>query len=119
MRTDSLIGKEPRDAEPRVDGFNHGKIIAMITTMDAAGRLVLPKAIRDRAQLAPGAPIEVRVVDGRVELEPACAPVTIEKRAGLWVAASVRTVPVLTQDQVDATVDAIRVPAAESIRGID
>ncbi len=78
--------------------------------MDAAGRLVLPKAVRDRAQLAPGVPIEVRVVDGRVELEPACARVTIEKRGGFWVASPVDATPVLTQDQVDAAVDAIRVP---------
>lgn len=83
----------------------------MITTMDAAGRLVLPKAIRERAQLAPGVPIEVRVVDGRIELEPACAPVTIEKHGGLWVASPAKPVPPLTHDQVDAAVDALRVPA--------
>lgn len=91
----------------------------MITTIDAAGRLVLPKAIRDRAQLAPGAPIEVRVVDGRVELQPAPAQVTIEKRGGVWVAAPAGTVPILTQDQVDATVEVIRVPMAESTRAGD
>ncbi len=82
----------------------------MITTMDAAGRLVLPKAIRDRARLAPGVPLEVRVVDGRVELEPACTPVTIERHGELWVASPVQPVPPLTQDRVDAAVDAIRVP---------
>jgi AbrB family looped-hinge helix DNA binding protein len=87
----------------------------MITTIDAAGRLVLPKAIRDRARLSPGVPLEVRVVDGRVELEPAAAQVKVEKRGGLWVASPVEALPVLTQDQVDATVDAVRVtsvPAA-------
>lgn len=76
--------------------------------MDAAGRLVLPKAIRERAQLSPGLPIEVRVVDGRVELEPAAARVTLERRGGLWVAAPVDPLPTLTQDQVDATIDAAR-----------
>ena len=84
----------------------------MLTTMDSAGRLVLPKAIRERAQLSPGAPIEVRVVDGRVELEPAYAQVTLEKRNGFWVAAPAEAPPVLTQDEVDATIAASRVPSA-------
>lgn len=87
----------------------------MITTIDAAGRLVLPKPIRERAQLAPGIPIEVRVVDGRVELEPASAAVTIEKRGGFWVASPAESAPPLTQADVDATLEAIRVPS----RGID
>ncbi len=80
--------------------------------MDSAGRLVLPKAVRDRAQLSPGLPIEVRVVDGRVELEPACARVIVEERGGFWVASPMEATPVLTQDQVEATIDAIRLPAA-------
>ena len=58
----------------------------MTVTMDAAGRVVLPKAIRERAQLRPGAPLEVRVVDGRIELEPAHAKVRVEKKGDVWVA---------------------------------
>ena len=73
---------------------------------------MLPKAIRDRAQLVAGAPIEIRVVDGRVELEPAYAAVTIQKRGGLWVAVPNAEVERLTQDQVDATIDAVRVAAS-------
>jgi AbrB family looped-hinge helix DNA binding protein len=97
----------------------NGIIIAMITTIDAAGRLVLPKAARERAQLAPGMPIEVRVVDGRVELEPACARVTIEKRGGVWVASPTDAVPTLTQDQVHATIEALRLPVADRLRDAD
>ena len=79
--------------------------------MDSAGRVVLPKAIRRSAQLTPGTALEVRVVDGRIELEPVCADVTIEKRGSFWVAApKTGDRPVLTQAQVDATLDAIRVP---------
>lgn len=90
----------------------------MTTTIDAAGRIVLPKAVRERAQLVPGVPIEVRVVDGRVELEPAPASVTIEKRGGLWVAVPNEPTPVLTEDQVNATIDAVRVPV-EATAGDD
>ena len=76
--------------------------------MDSAGRVVLPKAIRERARLTPGAPLEVRVVDGRVELEPACAEVRIEKKGGMWVARHLGDVPTLTQEQVETVLDAIR-----------
>jgi len=89
----------------------------MITTMDSAGRLVLPKAIREKAQLAPGTPIEVRVVDGRVELEPAYAQVKLEKRHGFWVAAPAEAPPVLTQDEVDAAISESRVPSAGAATG--
>ncbi|MBY0496380.1 MAG: AbrB/MazE/SpoVT family DNA-binding domain-containing protein [Cyanobacteria bacterium] len=80
----------------------------MTITMDAAGRVVLPKAIRQRARLKPGSPLEVRVVDGRVELEPACAAATIEKRGWYAVAVLPPATPALTQDIVDETIDAIR-----------
>ena len=76
--------------------------------MDSAGRVVLPKAARERAGLRPGAELEVRVIDGRIELEPARAPVTIEKRGGFWVAVPAERGPVLTHEDVEATVDEIR-----------
>jgi AbrB family looped-hinge helix DNA binding protein len=102
-----------------VNTIDDGRIYGMITTIDSAGRIVLPKIIRDRAQLTPGIPIEVRLVDGRVELEPACAEVAIEKRGGLWVAATKESVPVLTADQVDATIEAIRVPSIPVVHAED
>ena len=100
-----------------IDTTYNGVVSTMITTMDSAGRVVLPKAARERAELRPGAEIEVRVVDGRIELEPAAARVTIGKQGGFWVATPAESVPVLTQDEVEATVDAVRlraVPAARS-----
>jgi AbrB family looped-hinge helix DNA binding protein len=39
--------------------------------MDKAGRLVLPKAIREEAGIEPGIPLRIAVRDGRVEIEPA------------------------------------------------
>jgi AbrB family looped-hinge helix DNA binding protein len=44
-------------------------IAAMRTTIDKAGRLVIPAAIRDRAGLSPGATIELSLEDGGVRLE--------------------------------------------------
>jgi AbrB family looped-hinge helix DNA binding protein len=40
----------------------------MRTTIDAAGRLVVPKPLRDQLGFAPGTELEVRAVDGRLEV---------------------------------------------------
>ena len=40
----------------------------MRTTIDRAGRVVIPAAIRERARLAPGTEIEVTIEDGSVRL---------------------------------------------------
>jgi AbrB family looped-hinge helix DNA binding protein len=40
----------------------------MRTTIDAAGRLVVPKRLRDELGFAPGMELEVRAVDGRLEV---------------------------------------------------
>lgn len=41
----------------------------MRTTIDKAGRLVIPAAIRDRAGLTPGETIEISLDDGGVRIE--------------------------------------------------
>jgi len=58
----------------------------MQTTMDAAGRLVIPREVRRAAGLAPGVPLEVRWRDGRIEIEPAPVPVRMQHR-GPWLVA--------------------------------
>jgi len=58
----------------------------MKTTMDSAGRLVIPGEIRREAGLKPGAPLEVRWRDGRVEIEPAPMPVKLVRQGRLLVA---------------------------------
>jgi AbrB family looped-hinge helix DNA binding protein len=40
----------------------------MRTTIDAAGRLVVPKPLRDELGFAPGSELEVAAVDGRLEV---------------------------------------------------
>lgn len=79
------------------------------TAMDAAGRLVLPKAIRQLAGFVPGQPLEVHVRDGRVEIEP--APLEIEivmGQDGLPLAVPKRPVPTLSAEEVRNTLERIR-----------
>ena len=80
----------------------------MKTTIDRAGRLVLPKAIRREARIEPGADLEIRVRDGRIEIEPAPLEVKLRKRGILTVAVPTRPVPPLTQEEVATTIASLR-----------
>lgn len=75
----------------------------MKTTIDRAGRLVIPKEIRREARLAPGALLEVRWRDGRIEIEPAPAPVRLQRRGRLLVAVPKKELPKLTHETVEQT----------------
>jgi AbrB family looped-hinge helix DNA binding protein len=71
--------------------------------MDSAGRLVIPKALRDEAGLEPGAPVVVRVADGKIEMEPAPEQVRLVRRGPLLVAVRRRSGPRLTNAVVQST----------------
>jgi AbrB family looped-hinge helix DNA binding protein len=58
----------------------------MKTSIDGAGRLVIPKEIRREAGLRPGIPLEIRWEDGRIEIEPSPLPVRLVRRGRLLVA---------------------------------
>jgi AbrB family looped-hinge helix DNA binding protein len=75
----------------------------MKTTIDAAGRLVIPKEIRRQAGLQPGMPLEVRWQNGRIEIEPAALPVTLVREGRLLVAAPHGEVGELTAAAVEDT----------------
>lgn len=75
----------------------------MITTMDQAGRLVIPREVRREAALEPGTPLDVRWRDGVIEIEPQPLPVKIEKRGRLLVARPQVQVPVLEHSRVERT----------------
>jgi len=72
-----------------------------MTTMDSAGRLVIPREIRREAALEPGAPLEVRWRDGVIEIEPKPLPVTLERSGRLLVASPVGKVPRLRTAAVE------------------
>jgi AbrB family looped-hinge helix DNA binding protein len=80
----------------------------MTTTIDAAGRVVLPKALREEARLSPGVPVEIRCRDGIIEIEPAPLPVSLTRRGRLIVATPDARVPVLTTTAVEATRQRLR-----------
>ena len=85
----------------------------MITTIDKAGRLVVPKAIRDAAHLHPGTRVRFRVEAGRTEIESVPLAVTLERHGSLVVAVPQSEQPVLKASEVAETTARLR--ASESL----
>jgi len=54
-------------------------------TLDKAGRMVLPKALRDELQLSPGDTLEVESSGEQVTLRPLRATTPLQKERGVWV----------------------------------
>lgn len=53
--------------------------------MDKAGRVVLPKSVRERLHLQAGALLEIEVREGHLELRPAEGRPALVKRDGWWI----------------------------------
>jgi len=80
----------------------------MKTTLDAAGRIVVPKALRLALGLRPGQPLEIRAGDGRLEIEITPTPLQLKKRGKGVVAVPERELPALTAEQVRDTLERVR-----------
>lgn len=79
----------------------------MRTTIDAAGRVVVPKPIRDRLRLVGPAEIEIEEQDGVIELRPVADEVRVVDTPDGPVATSERAA-VLTDETVRTTLERIR-----------
>ncbi|HEY1263196.1 MAG TPA: AbrB/MazE/SpoVT family DNA-binding domain-containing protein [Terriglobales bacterium] len=56
-----------------------------ISTIDKAGRLVLPKAVREELQIKPGDSLELETDEGQLTLRLARSQSRVRKKRGLWV----------------------------------
>jgi AbrB family looped-hinge helix DNA binding protein len=70
-------------------------------TIDAAGRLGIPKEIRNEAGLRPGMELEVRLRDGVVEIEPAVGPIKLVKKGRFLIAVAADDGEPLTSEDVE------------------
>ena len=66
----------------------------MRSAIDSAGRVVIPKALRDRLALGRSRAVEISERDGKIEIEPVATPMAL--------------LPPLTDDVVRATIERTR-----------
>ena len=80
----------------------------MQTAIDAAGRVVIPKALRDALGLTAGQPLEIAERDGRLEIAPAPTPMKLVDEGDGVVAVAEGDIQVLTADLVRDTLERTR-----------
>ena len=80
----------------------------MKVTIDTAGRIVVPKPLRQALGLKPGQPLEIRAGDGRLEIEIAPTSMQLRKRGKGVVAVPHAELPPLTAEQVRETLERVR-----------
>jgi AbrB family looped-hinge helix DNA binding protein len=91
----------------------YNAIMNTTLNMDRAGRLVLPKPVRDQLQLEPGEPLELESFDDHIVLRPVRGNATAYKRQGILV---FRTGP-LKASVVDETIRKVRKERERQILG--
>lgn len=80
----------------------------MRTAIDAAGRLVIPKPLRDSLHLHGGQEVEVLERDGRIEIEVVPTPMALVESDGGPVAVPAVELPPLTDELVRAVLERTR-----------
>lgn len=80
----------------------------MKTTIDRSGRIVVPKPLREALGLEGGTALEIRVRDGRLEVEPVAAPMRLVRRGKGLVATTDEPLPTIDADTVRAATEALR-----------
>lgn len=76
-----------------------------LLTVDKAGRVVLPKPVRDELQLSPGDSLELESSEDQIVLRPVRGNGPLRKKRGVWV---FRTGQPLSLKRVNQTIAEVR-----------
>lgn len=82
----------------------YNTIMVTTLTVDKAGRVVLPKPVRDELQLSPGDSLELQSSEQEIILRPARSRGRMYRKHGIWVFDS----GPMPADAVEKTVHRIR-----------
>lgn len=84
------------------------QIRAMKTSIDRLGRIVVPKALRDAMGLEGGTQLEIRMREGRIEIEPVATPMRLVPRGKGLVATTDDPLPAIDAEGVRAITESLR-----------
>ncbi len=80
----------------------------MRTTIDQAGRILVPKPMRDELGLSGGQEIEITARDGHLEVDVAPVAMRLEDDDGVLAAIPTEPLPPLTAEQVREVLERTR-----------
>jgi AbrB family looped-hinge helix DNA binding protein len=85
-------------------------------TLDKAGRIVLPKPLRDELRLEAGDTLDLECTGDKITLRPTRGNAQLRKKHGIWV---YRSGEPITQAIEDKTVQDVRKEREDQILGKD
>lgn len=88
--------------------------MATVVTLDGAGRVVIPKPLRDELRLAPGDALSLETDGDRMTLRPVRSASAMRRENGVWVFRSGGSVSAADTDQA---LDRLRQARDRSARG--
>ena len=83
-------------------------------TLDKAGRVVIPKKLRDELHLSSGDSLEIKSLGDEFVLRPVREEATMFKEDGMWV---IKTGKPLTVEDVNAAIESAREERHRQILG--
>jgi AbrB family looped-hinge helix DNA binding protein len=85
-----------------------GRIHGMKTTIDAAGRLVVPKELRRELKLNAGTVVDINIRNGVLEIVPAATPMRLVRKGKSLVATTDEPLPVIGPQEVRSVTESLR-----------
>jgi AbrB family looped-hinge helix DNA binding protein len=92
----------------------YNAIVNTTITVDKAGRIVLPKPVRDELQLQAGDSLEIEISGQHITLRPVRAKARMQRIDGMWVVTYGESIP---ENMVEETIEAVRRERDEKILG--